>query len=273
MSGFMVEEFDDFMEADAGEEYNKAYASKARAFPYLKMSQLPEGMTKTRLLPAVPGPDACPDGAVFVATHEVSLELGAAKHPRVKCIFRKSTPCFIHDVMKMMAPEKSTLAPSIQEALTDMSSDRFKCIAFPVLVMAKPSSDTDNKAPWVASKEEHGGLLQVYSENLQLDLRNLMKSNPRITSETKGFWFKLGKKGNKYTVEIDKIDPDPLLNAVILEKWRNTKMTNAFYKGVHDFTYDQQKDFLSKAWWMKDEKVRAVLSAYDEAPPFEPDFE
>lgn len=215
-------------------------------------------------MPESPGPERCPDGFVFVCTHTVSMTLGEQKAPRVKCILRKTQPCYAHDIMIKLASIKSQLAPAIQEALNDMDSERFKCFAYPITILAAPSIADDPKSPWRPSNEEHGALLQVYAQGVQEELRDLLSENKFIQHETKGFYLRLRKRGNQYKVKKVEAVVEPVRNQQLLERYRQTNVVSAFYKGVYQYTYEQQKDFISKAWWMKDPQVREALSGYDD---------
>ena len=269
---FDADDFDEFLKAEHDEEYKKAYTTKKRDFPYLKMSQLPEGRTVARLLPPVPGPEKCPEGYLVVATHTVSMDLGEQKHPRVSCIFRRSTPCYICDTMKRLAPVRKNLSPAVQEAIVDMDSDKFRCIAYPISLFAEPIDPDNNKSDWKSSTVECGAMLQVYAQSMLQEMGELQRDNPNCNHEERGFYFEFWKaKGNKYRVKKpDNAVKEPVRNQELLEKWRKVNMVNAFYKDVKRFTYDQQADFLRNAWWMKDPQVKEALAEFEEADPFSP---
>ena len=275
---FDASEYDDFLNVNRSEEYNKAYAVKKPSFPYLKLSQLADGDYDLRFGPSIPGPEACPDGFLRVCTHDVSMDLGEKTHPRLKCILAhkpEHVPCRPCEILDQLAPVKSQLPKLVQEALVEMNPDRFRCVAFPVFLNAEPATD-DPKGPWKHSNEENGGFLQVYAESMLREIGDAYKDIPFLNHETKGRYLRLrkingGKGMGGYSLKNPEgSKPCPIRNQDLLEKYRMTKMFNAFYKTTNNFTYTQQVDFLKKAWWMKDPIVQKTLGGYDENPYEDP---
>ena len=264
MAEFDEDVFDNFMDPQHEKTYTGSFNVRKRDFPYCKMSNLPEGIIEGRLLPRIPG--GCPEIPLLVSTHTCSMALGDAKDPRVECILNtQKKPCYLSEVMTRLAPEMRKLPTAIQEVLKNMDSDKFKCAVFPMLIYAEPSDPEDSKAPWVKTKEEHGALLQVYAKTLYQEISELRAEVKGIDHETKGFYLKIYRGVNNHN-KIKKAEDavrEPIRTPELLAKYQKMSVVNAFYKTVLRYDYEQQKEFLAQAWWMKDKQVHALLAQYD----------
>ncbi len=258
--------FDEFESYEAEDEVKKAWGnSKKRSFPYGKLSLLPDGSTILRFMPPTPGKERCPKGFVYVSNHRVYFDLGEEKHPRIVCTQRSDSPCYVHDVLRVMARHKKEIPAAVTEAIAMMDSDSFRCMAYPITLFAAPADESDSKSKYVKSDVESGMLLQVYAKQMNRRIRELFQMYPDLNSEDTGRYLLLKKKGWQYELGIaPNAKPCPVKNQDLLSEYSTEiDVYKAFYKDVKEFSYDEQRDYLSKAWFMQDPTVQKILSAYD----------